>query len=252
MMTSNKVVFFDVFDTLVTPNRGYLEPHFTREIDRMGDIGQLRTAEQTIAAIADVAIQNGNVQFFADHSPQEMARYYETCMSKSIKNVDTSVLQMLSTLKANGCRLCAVSDAACVDIADWQNSPLAAYFDDTVFSCDVGHIKPDVELFEIAKRRMGNPQQCIFVGDGGHDELQGARMSGMRTVKAEWLKCRDDETIYANADYVVKTPDRLQFVVNNVSFGKKSARRLPSMGEDLLQQAESQQQNESVGDFGSD
>lgn len=235
---AGKVVFFDMFDTLVHPDRGYLEPYFTREIDRMGDSGELRTADETISEMVRVAGLNGRKISFDEHSQNEMSRYYEQCMYNSITSVDPKVLQMLSDLKSDGYKLCVISDAAHVDIAGWNKSPLFPYFDDAVFSCDVGHVKPEIELYEIAKRRMGNPARSIFVGDGGHDELQGAKQAGMTTVKVEWLKCRNDKSIYDHADFVADTPDKLITCVNAVDFEKadsqKKSRKLPSMGEDLL------------------
>ena len=42
-----KVIYFDLFDTLVSPDRGYLDPYFDRETDRLGDNGTLKDAKQT-------------------------------------------------------------------------------------------------------------------------------------------------------------------------------------------------------------
>ena len=39
--------------------------------------------------------------------------------------------------------------------------------------------------------KMGNPNQSIFIGDGGHDELVGAKKVGMKTIKVDWFKKRD-------------------------------------------------------------
>ena len=50
MKFDNKVVFFDLFDTLVEADRGLLEPYFNQEIDRFGDEGILQNAKQTIRA----------------------------------------------------------------------------------------------------------------------------------------------------------------------------------------------------------
>jgi hypothetical protein len=49
-----RVVFFDLFDTLVTVDRGYLEPYFDRETDRLGDNGTLKNAKMTIERLVDL------------------------------------------------------------------------------------------------------------------------------------------------------------------------------------------------------
>ena len=125
---------------------------------------------------------------------------------------------MLKDLKDAGYKLCVISDAAYVDIAGWNKSPLAKYFDKTVFSCEVGYIKPDPRLFETAKQMMGHPTECIFVGDGGHEELMGAQSVGMKTIKAEWINNRRVEEIYQYSNYRVQETESMLTVVKEINF----------------------------------
>ena len=61
-------------------------------------------------------------------------------------------------------------------------------FDDTIFSYEVGCLKPQNEIYEIALKKMNTiPQKCIFVGDGGSDELKGAKELGMKTILTGYL-----------------------------------------------------------------
>ena len=190
-----KVAYFDLFDTLVTADRGKLEPYFTREVDRLGDNGVLKNATQTIQMLADI-----HPDLLDNASVSELATYYEDRMSYLLSNVRPDVLGMLEDLKNDGWKLCVISDAARVDIAGWEQSPLSKYFDATVFSCDTGYVKPDPRLFEHAKQIMGYPKECVFIGDGGHEELKGAQRAGMATIKAEYIKNRRDEEINRYAD----------------------------------------------------
>ncbi len=62
-------------------------------------------------------------------------------------------------------------------------SPLAGLFDVEIYSCSVGLKKPDRAIFELAANRLDvAPQLCLYVGDGGDDELAGARDFGMNAV----------------------------------------------------------------------
>jgi putative hydrolase of the HAD superfamily len=89
----------------------------------------------------------------------------------------------LAALKAAGKRLALVSNADVTEVAGWPQSPLAAWFDAVVFSCDVGCVKPEPEIYRLAMRRLGmSVDQCVFVGDGGCHELEGARAIGLTTV----------------------------------------------------------------------
>ena len=79
-------------------------------------------------------------------------------------------------------------NADTVDCEYWQGLPLHPLLGNAVFSCDAGLLKPDREIYEYALRWMGAEARCsLFVGDGGSDELDGARQAGMRTVLSEAL-----------------------------------------------------------------
>ena len=123
---------------------------------------------------------------------------------------------MLDELKKAGLELCIISDAAYTDVLKWKESPLSKYFTKTIFSCEEGCSKPSYKLYEKAKNVMGNPQKCVFIGDGGHDELQGAHNANMITIKVEWFINRNDEKINREADYCVKRIDELKEVLEKI------------------------------------
>jgi putative hydrolase of the HAD superfamily len=44
-------------------------------------------------------------------------------------------------------------------------------------------VKPEVESFQACLLALSlEPKDCVFVGDGGSDELVGAKAAGLRTV----------------------------------------------------------------------
>lgn len=202
------VVFFDLYDTLIQVNRGYLEKYFDKEIDRLGDLGILKNAKMTIEKIV-----SKNPSLIKKYSIKEMVKYYEECMDNAIMNVDENILSMLEELTKEGISLCIISDAAFTDIRNWDNSPLSKYFNKKVFSCEIGYVKPDSIIFEKAKEVMGNPKKCIFVGDGGHDELYGAHKVGMETVKVNWFINRRNKKINLYSDYCIKNKKNLKELV---------------------------------------
>ena len=52
-----------------------------------------------------------------------------------------------------------------------------------MFSCTVGFVKPEKEIYMAVLENLGVPaQRCLFVGDGGNDELAGARSVGMHSA----------------------------------------------------------------------
>jgi HAD superfamily hydrolase (TIGR01549 family) len=95
--------------------------------------------------------------------------------------LDDAVLAMLRELKGLGLRLGLISNCAAEEVAAWDASPLRPYFDDAVFSYVVGCAKPDPAVYALACERLGAaPARCLFVGDGGSDELAGAGRAGLR------------------------------------------------------------------------
>ncbi len=86
-------------------------------------------------------------------------------------------------MKARGKKIGLVSNASVMEISAWNRSPLAPLFDSTLFSCFVGCVKPDRRIYEICMDELGvTPEQCVFVGDGASNELEGARDLGITAI----------------------------------------------------------------------
>lgn len=99
----------------------------------------------------------------------------------------------MTQLRAAGWRIGIVSNATPDEVAPWPSGPLSQHIDDAVFSCDVGCMKPEPEIFELACTRLGiAPGDARFVGDGGFDELQAAASLGMPVIKANWFRTKLD------------------------------------------------------------
>jgi len=74
---------------------------------------------------------------------------------------------------------------ACPEVLDfWPQSPVARYFAHPVFSCAVGLVKPEPAIYQLAFGPLDiKPEECLFVGDGGDQELEGAAALGMTPVQ---------------------------------------------------------------------
>jgi putative hydrolase of the HAD superfamily len=82
----------------------------------------------------------------------------------------------LEKLREKNKKIGLISNADVTEIAAWQRSPIASYFDSVIFSCDVGYIKPEKEIYEICLKQLSEkPLDCVFIGDGGSHELAGAK-----------------------------------------------------------------------------
>ena len=93
------------------------------------------------------------------------------------------VLETLSRLGDGGLKTGLMSN--CIsDTSDlWSSTPFADRFDAVLLSCDVGMRKPDPGIYALACNRLGvEPNDCLFIGDGGSGELTGATNVGMDAV----------------------------------------------------------------------
>lgn len=90
----------------------------------------------------------------------------------------------LTELRDRGLRIGVLSD--CTDDLPtlWPSVPVAPLVDVTVFSYEHGAHKPDPALYETVCTQLGVlASECLYVGDGGSDELAGAERAGMRAVQ---------------------------------------------------------------------
>ena len=123
----------------------------------------------------------------------------------SLKHINRSVLDTLAKLKDMGKLIGLISNGDVHEVAGWDKSPLNKYFDSVVFSCNAGYVKPEKEIYELSLKELKvNPTECLFIGDGGSDELRGAKEIGMSTVLVTyviekiWPEKIDERKLYAD------------------------------------------------------
>ena len=97
---------------------------------------------------------------------------------------DPPAIELLSFLKSNGYQIGLISDCA-PDLPElWLDTPLAPYFNVTVFSCLAGMNKGDPEIFQLAIEKLQvKPEKCIYVADGMRQELANAAKLGMHSIQ---------------------------------------------------------------------
>ena len=200
-----KAVLFDLFETLVTQKYSdrTSEQSFADKLglnlddvrawwgdsarDRM--TGKFATYQEMLSALyglLGVAVENATIEEISRDRLRRKREY--------LLGVDDEILQVLSQLRSNDWTIGVVSNATPDEVASWPECPLRDVVDDAVFSCQVGCMKPDAEIYNLACDRLGiAPPKTVFVGDGGFDELQGAAGVGMRPVQARWYYAREIE-----------------------------------------------------------
>jgi len=130
---------------------------------------------RVIAHAIDASLPLARIRAAAAARP---ARFREALL-----RVDPQVLAALARIRSLGLKLGLISNAGLDEVASWDDSPLAPLFDAALFSCHEKLMKPDPAMYLRATARLGvRPENCLFVGDGGSSEHEGANAVGMRAV----------------------------------------------------------------------
>lgn len=218
-----KAIYFDLFFTLIVP--AYEKTNNEYDILNLSVEEWEQYAENDILyherALGLVKTEKEIIDKIMSLMPVEVSVVQkeqvllarEQRMKNALKMISKEILDTLQKLKLKDIKLGLISNADCIDCKYWNQSPLAKYFDDSIFSCNVGLLKPDRQIYELAMQHLNvSPEQCLFVGDGGSNELCGAKSAGMGTVFSEMLETKNaeqKESIIKYADYHIKQINEL-------------------------------------------
>lgn len=106
----------------------------------------------------------------------------------SFERIRPDIVEVLERIRSSGIKLGLISNCTEEEVQYWRASRLDAFFNDVLFSFEVGLAKPDERIYRLCCERLGvKPEHTIFVGDGGSSELEGASKAGMRPLHAYWF-----------------------------------------------------------------
>jgi putative hydrolase of the HAD superfamily len=193
VIESKRAVLFDLFHTLTALESTWSSGPLTHQLlgvskeawneqlqekSRPRLAGQMKDPMIIIRTMAHAIDSNISEVTIAAAVRNRMERF-----AGALINVPQETLGVLHILRNRGKRLGLIGNADVMEIAAWDRSPMAPLFDAVVFSCHVGCVKPEREIYEACMAELQvSPYQCVFVGDGGMRELEGARQLGIVTV----------------------------------------------------------------------
>lgn len=98
------------------------------------------------------------------------------------------VLATLEELNRQGIKLALISNLA-APYADPVRRLIAGQIETHIWSFEVGHIKPDREIFEILVHRLDcPPSQILMVGDSSVSDYEGAKQAGLNAILLDRTK----------------------------------------------------------------
>jgi len=186
-------VIFDLFHTLTGKESEWSDLPWTSDVlgvdrqvwdelltarSRWRLAGEERDPLKILTRLAREADPSVSDERIRDALGVRVQRFRDALHRVPIENIEA-----LRSLRAAGLRLGLISNADVMEVEAWHDCPLAGRFAAEVCSCDVGGVKPEPAIYAHCLRRLGLPAgECWFVGDGGSNELIGARDVGLTTL----------------------------------------------------------------------
>jgi putative hydrolase of the HAD superfamily len=184
-------VLFDLFGTLIEPYRFQQHQAFLLEAASLlgveADVcsrgwaetwsqrarGRLATIEENLSVFAPGATSS---------QVREAAQLYERFTLDSLAP-KPDALQTLDTLRERGILLALVTNCAPDVPTLWPATPFASRFDACIFSCELGAMKPEPQIFRAALDALDvSAGEAWFVGDGSDSELSASASVGLLPV----------------------------------------------------------------------
>ncbi|MFI2709336.1 HAD family hydrolase [Micromonospora sp. NPDC018662] len=188
-----RAVLFDFFGTLTHSVRRGAAHHAIAE--------QLGCSTEALVEVLDGSYYERASGFFGDAEstmrwvcaqvgvrPSDAAVRAAVASRHRAVRADTRLraeaVPVLAALRGRGVRTGLVSDCTHELPAFLPQLAVAPLLDTGVFSVRLGRCKPDPALYLAACHRLGRaPADCLYVGDGGSQELSGAERVGLCAVR---------------------------------------------------------------------
>lgn len=191
-----KAVIFDMFETLVTHYRCPL--YFGEQIAE--DIG---ISNEEFQAMWGPTGEKRTIGLLTLEEALEEILRQHNCYSKDLlnrivakriavkqlcfENLDDQIVPMLEKLKQLNKKIALISNCFSEETGVIRQSSISQYFDRIYLSFEQGIQKPDPEIFMRCVRELNvAPEECLYVGDGGSEELEAAKQAGMTALQAGW------------------------------------------------------------------
>lgn len=208
-----KAVLFDMYETLVTHYNCAL--YFGTEMAK--DAGVEEAVFLSMWRKSEEARTLGNVTFedvVRDILCQQgcyTKKVFDTIVQKRrdtktecFRHLHEEILPMLEGLKRRGVLTGVISNCYREEADSIRESILYPYFNAVLLSCEQGIKKPDAEIYRRCIRALSvEPEECLYIGDGGSCELEAAKEMGMHAMQAAWyIKKGTTQNIQLKKDFI--------------------------------------------------
>jgi 2-haloalkanoic acid dehalogenase type II len=197
-------ILFDLYDTLVYEEQTGTRQQAIEAITAAGidieDWQKAWGATRVTALRGRYATMQERVQHAlyeacpTQEKPELVEKVAALLLARKTSHIHADTCDSLTDLRTRGYKLALVSNTVPDEAEYARNCGLMPYFDTILLSCETGCIKPQPEIYLLAAQRLRvAPEACIFVGDGGSQELRGAKAIGMQAIRIERMTRAEGE-----------------------------------------------------------
>lgn len=193
-----KAVIFDMFETLVTlfTGRTYFSEHIAADLNQ--PIEAFRKCwhetekDRTLGKYSmeeGLAITLKNMGAYSEANVELICLKRREALGDTFGAIPPESLWLLQTLHEKGLKVGLITNTFSDERDMILSSPLYPLFDAAMISYEQGLSKPNPEIYRRAMQALNVvPQECLYVGDGGSHELEGARSLGMQAIQCTWFR----------------------------------------------------------------
>ena len=191
-----KAVIFDMYETLITHYDCPL--YFSRQMAADAGISEEKfqllwrateyertIGKQTFEQVLEFILKENGC--YSEDLLYKMVEKRKATKRECFRHLHPEIEPMLNTLKKQGFLIGLISNCYSEEAEVIRESKLFPYFDAVYLSYEQGVQKPQEEIFLRCIEHLSvKAENCVYVGDGGSQELKMAAKLGMQTIQAVW------------------------------------------------------------------
>ena len=193
-----KAIIFDMYETLVTQLRSplYYGTQMAQDMGLAPEVflpGWRKTEEARATGWATfeevVETLLGEHGVYTPELYRKVVNRRLAVQADCFLHLHPQILPMLSGLREQGLKIGLITNCFSEEAELIRESALFPYFDVPCMSWELGVRKPDPAIYRACLAQLGlSAEECLYVGDGGSNELEAAGALGMEAVQAIWYR----------------------------------------------------------------
>lgn len=197
-MLRYRAVIFDMYETLVTQLQSplYYGTQMAQDMGLAPEVflpGWRKTEEAratgraTFEEVVETLMQEHDV--YTPELYRKVVNRRLAVQADCFMHLHPQILPMLSGLREQGLKIGLITNCFSEEAELIRESALFPYFDVPCMSWEMGVRKPDPAIYRACLAQLGlSAEECLYVGDGGSNELEAAGALGMEAVQATWYR----------------------------------------------------------------